>query len=115
MDHPPFAVEIITPEGTEFSGQVRSLKLPGLDGSFGILSRHAPMLAALDIGEIEYTAEDSSRHRMAVGEGFVEVHREGARVLTDFANDAAGIDSGRAEAAEQRAQERLGKRASRFP
>ena len=43
-------LEVITPDETLFKGKVSHVVLPGLDGSFGILKGHAPMVSALNKG-----------------------------------------------------------------
>ena len=40
-------LEIITPDKKVYSGDVESVKLPGAEGSFGILNNHAPIIASL--------------------------------------------------------------------
>lgn len=46
-------LEVITPDETLFIGNVSHVVLPGLDGSFGILKGHAPMISALSKGEVK--------------------------------------------------------------
>ena len=46
-------LEVITPDQVLFRGNVSHVVLPGLDGSFGVLSNHAPMISALTEGEMK--------------------------------------------------------------
>ncbi|PHR28922.1 MAG: hypothetical protein COA38_11780 [Fluviicola sp.] len=46
-------VEIITPEMEIFKGEVESVQFPGLDGSFQVLSGHAPIISALVEGDLK--------------------------------------------------------------
>lgn len=46
-------LEVITPDEMLFKGNVTHVVLPGLDGSFGVLSNHAPMISALTEGEMK--------------------------------------------------------------
>jgi F-type H+-transporting ATPase subunit epsilon len=46
-------VEIITPEAKLFSGEVESVQLPGVEGSFQLLNNHAPIISALTKGTIK--------------------------------------------------------------
>ena len=92
-----FDLEIITPEGSTFQGQTVSLQLPGSDGSFGVLARHASLLGALAVGPLRMTSRAGDQRILAIGEGFVEVLGGRVRVLTDFAEEAGGIDAPRAE------------------
>lgn len=107
MAKTPFHTRIITPEGTVFDGEVLSLRLPGHDGEFGVLARHAPLLSALSMGSAVYETPDGLAHQFLVGEGFAEVGKRGVDVLVDFAEKPGEIDVGRAEKALQRARERL--------
>ncbi|MBL8840244.1 MAG: ATP synthase F1 subunit epsilon [Planctomycetes bacterium] len=110
MAETAFDFEVITPEGSSYRGRVTSLKLPGKKGSFGVLARHAPLVAALDAGLLRLRGEDGKARAFAVGEGFVEVRRAGVRVLVDFCNARGQIDAARAEKAAARAKERMRQR-----
>ncbi|MCW1952958.1 MAG: F0F1 ATP synthase subunit epsilon [Flavobacteriia bacterium] len=46
-------VEIVSPEATLYSGEITAVTAPGSDGSFQILSAHAPLVATLAAGEIK--------------------------------------------------------------
>ncbi len=113
MAQTPFDFEVITPDGSSYRGRVTSLKLPGKKGSFGVLARHAPLVAALDAGLLRLRGEDGKERIFAVGEGFVEVRRTGVRVLVDFCNSRKQIDAARAAKAQQRAKDRLRDRGSK--
>jgi len=110
-NHPAFDFEVITPDGASFRGRAASLRLQGKDGNFGILARHAPLVAALETGVGRVELESGKKELFALGEGFVEVQKQKVRVLVDFCNSKAQIDVARAEAAEKRARERLKERA----
>jgi len=105
--HPAFDLEVITPDGSSFKGRAASLRLQGKQGNFGILARHAPLVGALDAGVARIELENGARQTLALGEGFVDVHKKGVLVLVDFCNAQKQIDVARAEAAAARARERL--------
>ena len=46
-------LEVITPDELLYKGHVSHVVLPGLDGSFGVLNQHAPMISALAKGQIK--------------------------------------------------------------
>lgn len=46
-------LEVITPDEMLFKGNVTHVVFPGLDGSFGVLSKHAPMISALVKGSVK--------------------------------------------------------------
>ena len=101
-----YPLRIVTPERVLFSGPVSSLQAPGSEGSFGVLARHAPMVAALKTGPLSFE-EEAGRRSMAVSGGFVEVSGEGVTVLAETAEYDSEIDVTRAETARDRARERL--------
>ena len=45
-------LDILTPEKKLYSGEVNSIEMPGIDGYFGVLNNHAPMISALTAGKI---------------------------------------------------------------
>ncbi|MDE2735008.1 MAG: F0F1 ATP synthase subunit epsilon [Gemmatimonadota bacterium] len=104
---PAFALEVVTPERVAYSGQVASLQAPGSEGGFGVLAGHIPLLTSLQIGRLRFVEEDGSEVQMAISGGFVEVGREQVAVLAETAERVEEIDVARAEAARQRAEERL--------
>ena len=104
---PAFALEVVTPERVAYSGQVASLQAPGSEGSFGVLAGHVPLLTSLQIGRLRFVEEDGNEVQMAISGGFVEVGREQVAVLAETAERVEEIDVERAEAARQRAEERL--------
>ncbi|MCL5025039.1 MAG: F0F1 ATP synthase subunit epsilon [Chloroflexi bacterium] len=99
-------LDIVTAERTVFSDDVDVVVAPGHDGQLGILPRHAPLLTALDPGEL-LIRRDGQETYMAVSGGFMEVVGNHVIVLADTAERAEEIDAARAEAARQRAVSRL--------
>ena len=51
-------LEIVSPEAKLFSGEVTSVSLPGVDGSFQLLNNHAPIVSTLKNGVIKISAMD---------------------------------------------------------
>ena len=65
-------LEIISPTGLLFEGEIESVSLPGVAGSFEVLPNHAPLIAALQQGVIRYEGE-KDRNELTIQSGFVEV------------------------------------------
>jgi F-type H+-transporting ATPase subunit epsilon len=99
-------LDIVTPEKRLVSMAVDEVVLPGSEGSLGVLPGHAPLLTALQIGELMYR-RGHVRHYVAVARGFVEVLPERVTVLAEIAERAEEIDRERAERARERALTRL--------
>ena len=100
-------LEIITVERKMFDDQVNMVIAPGTEGVLGILPRHTPLLTALTFGELQIRKEGEEDQFVAIGGGFMEVQPDHVVVLADAAEYAEEIDVARAEAARQRAEERL--------
>ena len=103
-----FLLELVTPEQILLSAQVRSVRAPGIEGSFGVLAGHAPLMTALTIGLIKVEHENGDLEHIATSGGFMEVNRDKVTILADTAERAEDIDVVRAEAAIAQAREALG-------
>ena len=103
-------LEIISTDKTLFSGEVDLVVLPSAEGEMGVEPGHSPMLVALIIGEVRLLdAAGSRKESYATSDGFAQVTPEKLTVLVSSAEDVDEIDSGRAQAAFERAQHRLAK------
>jgi len=103
---PKMKVEIVTVERMVYSGEADMVIAPGIEGVLGILPRHAPLLTALQVGELR-VKNDGEEISMAIGGGFMEVSPDKVIVLADTAERAEEIDLARAEAARERAERLL--------
>ena len=104
-------LEIITPEGVTFSGEVDMVTLPGIEGEMGIYPRHVPLMTQVVPGEV--TARNGNDEiLLAVGEGFVEITAERVAIMTDMAFKADDLDAAQMEEARQRAAARMKERLS---
>jgi F-type H+-transporting ATPase subunit epsilon len=101
-------VEIVTPERLVLSEEAESLVVPAERGYLGVLAGHAPLLCTLRPGEILIRKDGKDLHYATAG-GFMEVTPQKASLLTESAEEAGAIDAARAEKSRQRAQERLAK------
>lgn len=85
-------VEILTPERKLFSGEVYGVQLPGVTGSFEVLDKHAPLVAALKAGRLKIL-KDKNHHVSFydIQSGFVEVLNNKATVLVEGASAVEGV------------------------
>jgi len=74
-------LEIVTPRGRALSVDVDEVTAPSIDGEFGVLPGHVPLLAALRTGIVTYRLKGET-HRCAVGTGFAEAGSEKCVILT---------------------------------
>ena len=101
-----FPLEIYAMDKTAFKGQCESLTVPAMDGEFGVLADHEPIVIAIQAGELRYTA-DGKTEVLAVGDGFMEITELEVYIMVDFAERADEIDMIRAQRAAERAQEKI--------
>lgn len=76
-------LEILTPEKKLYSGEVYGIQLPGVDGSFEVLDRHAPLIAALGKGKMKVLTDKTQASHYTINGGFIEVLNNKATVLVE--------------------------------
>jgi F-type H+-transporting ATPase subunit epsilon len=103
--------ELATPTRPLVSAEVDEVVAPGLEGYFGVLPGHAPLLATLGAGEVMYR-QGRQESYVAVSGGFAEVTGDRVIVLAECAERPEEIDRDRAERARQRAEQRLAGRSA---
>ena len=78
-------LEILTPETKLYSGEVYGIQLPGIAGSFEVLDKHAPLVAALGKGNIKVLKSKTDITNYNIESGFVEVLNNKTTVLVEGA------------------------------
>lgn len=99
-------LDIVTAERVVYSEEVDMIVAPGAEGQLGILPHHAPLMTTLQAGELR-VKRGGEEDSLAISGGFLEVRPDRVIVLADTAERAGEIDMARAEAAKQRAEQRL--------
>lgn len=100
------SIEVVTQEGLLLREDVDELIAPGEDGYFGVRPGHTPLLAALGTGTIWIRSGERQHHLTCFG-GFCEVLPDRVNILAEIGERAEDIDAQRAEAARDRAAQRL--------
>ncbi len=103
-------VEVITPSKQVFSGEVKSITVPGTLGSFQVLYNHAPIISSFEIGVVKIEDLDSKELKFATGGGTIEVENNKVLLLAESFESPDDIDVERAKRAMERAKERLSKK-----
>lgn len=98
---------VITPEKAVMDEKVTSVVLPGSEGSFGVLKNHAPLLAAVEAGELVVIDAAGNRNSYFVADGFVEIRDNTVRLVVDSGEPVKEIDIKRAQESEKRARDRV--------
>ena len=87
-----FTVEVLTPEGEVFGGEVIQLSTRTVTGEIGILARHVPILAALKPNLLRLKVSDSEEKEWAQSHGMLQVFANHAQVLLEEAIEPANLD-----------------------
>ena len=101
-----FHIEIVTPDGLEYDGEVESLLVRADDGDIEILAGHTDLLAPVGVGRARLLIDGKERFAFVNG-GFLSVSGGAVRLCTVTFEYADEIDVKRAEAAKARAEAAL--------
>jgi F-type H+-transporting ATPase subunit epsilon len=66
-------IEVLTPEGKVFSGNILSVTVPGSKGRFEVLNNHAPLLSSLNKGKVSIVKENKEEYKFDISGGFFEI------------------------------------------
>lgn len=100
-------LNIVTPEGEIFSGDVKSVTLPGSEGEFGVLPGHIGVVSVLNTGVIEIQKEDLTTEMVAINWGHAKVDEKSVDVLAEGAVAINGGNEGEIAQAIQNAKKLL--------
>jgi F-type H+-transporting ATPase subunit epsilon len=101
------SVEVLTPEGEVFEGDVVQVSTRTAVGEIGILANHVPVLAALEPTELRLHISDSQIERYAQAHGWLQVFANQALLLVEEAIPPQQLDAGRLREQLQDADARL--------
>lgn len=101
-----FLVEIVTPERKVYGEEAKMVIVTGVEGQLGIMPNHIPLVTPLRIAPVTIK-RDGGSDVIAVNGGFIEVRKDKVVILAESAERAEDINVERAEAAKQRAEQRL--------
>ena len=85
MARSKFPVEVLTPEGKVYEGEVEMLSTRTTTGGIGVLANHAPLMAILEPTELRLYESESDPVTFAQGEGYLQVVENSALVLVEEA------------------------------
>ena len=107
MARTKFPVEILSPEGPVFDGEVEMLSTRTTTGSIGILANHTPLLAMLDPTELRLYESENEVIRFAQGEGYLQVGFNRALMLVEEAHRPDDLDRAELQDKLKRAEQEL--------
>lgn len=79
---PFYRLQVITPQGITYTGEVIHSFIPAENGFVGVLANHAPYITSSPGGRFEIRAKDNQERKFTVGPGFFEVAKNQATFLT---------------------------------
>jgi len=115
MARTTFPVEVLTPEGKAWEGEVEMISTRTAVGSIGILANHAPLMAMLEPAELRLyesgseSAPGGDPIRFAQGEGYIQVVDNSALLIVEDAVKPEDLDRSALEARLKEAQDGLGR------
>jgi F-type H+-transporting ATPase subunit epsilon len=86
-----FHFDLVSPEKLAFSGEVDQVDVPGVEGDFGVLAGHAPVVAAIRPGILTVMSGGAKQKIIVLG-GIAEVSAKGLTVLADVATSLDELD-----------------------
>jgi F-type H+-transporting ATPase subunit epsilon len=86
-----FHFDLVSPEKLAFSGEVDQVDIPGVEGDFGVLAGHAPVVAAVRPGILTITTGGAHQKIIVLG-GLAEMSDKGLTVLADVATSLQELD-----------------------
>jgi F-type H+-transporting ATPase subunit epsilon len=86
-----FHFDLVSPEKLAFSGEVDQVDIPGLEGDFGVLAGHAPVVAAVRPGILTIITGGTKQKIIVLG-GIAEMSAKGLTVLADVATSLEELD-----------------------
>jgi F-type H+-transporting ATPase subunit epsilon len=86
-----FHFDLVSPEKLAFSGEVDQVDVPGVEGDFGVLAGHTPVVAAIRPGILTVTSGGTHQKIIVLG-GLAEVSENGLTVLADVATSMQELD-----------------------
>merc|ERR1711879_183549 len=90
-------LNVLSPEGFGVTESVSEVVLPSASGQLGVLSNHAPMMTALDVGVLRYKQDGEWKPVVLMG-GFAKVEGNQLNILVNDVEKAEAIDLDQAKA-----------------
>jgi len=86
-----FHFDLVSPEKIAFSGEVEQVDVPGVEGDFGVMAGHSPLVASVRPGILTVTVGGKHEKIIVLG-GLAEISDKGLTVLADTATSLAELD-----------------------
>ncbi|MCQ2791972.1 MAG: ATP synthase F1 subunit epsilon [Bacilli bacterium] len=101
-----FFLEINTPKGSYFKGEVEEVYLKTSNGYMGIMANHESLITCVEIAP-GFILNDGKRSFYAFFSGVLHIDKDGVKLILSNVESAESIDESRAKTAREKALERL--------
>jgi F-type H+-transporting ATPase subunit epsilon len=78
-------LEIVTPDGLIYEGDIKMVTLPGKSGEFGVLPEHASLVSLLEAGVIAVENANSQEFMIAINTGYAKIDENKVSCIVDGA------------------------------
>jgi F-type H+-transporting ATPase subunit epsilon len=101
-------VDVVSAEGSVFTGEAKFVALPGESGELGILPRHTPLITRIKPGAVRIERADNGGEEFVfVAGGILEIQPGEVTVLADTAIRGKDLDEAKALEARKQAEEAM--------
>ncbi len=101
-------VDVVSAEGSIFSGEAKFVVLPGEMGELGIYPRHTPLITRIKPGAVRIMRADNDEEEFVfVAGGILEIQPGTVTVLADTAIRGHDLDEAKALEAKQLAEDAM--------
>jgi len=101
-------VDVVSTEGSIFSGEAKFVALPGENGELGVLPRHTPLITRIKAGAVRIERADNGEEEFVfVAGGILEIQPDTVTVLADTAIRGHDLDEAKAVEARKLAEEAM--------
>ena len=107
-----FQLEVVSADGSLYSGKVKSVRVTGSEGELGIRYGHTPLLTTIKTGMVSIIDDQEVEDQIYLAGGVLEVQPESTTILADTALRANDIDEAKAQEAMNAAKEAIKKHSS---
>lgn len=76
-------LEIVTPDEKVYTGEIKLIQVPGVDGSFEVLKNHAPIISTLAKGKVKIVEADDTEKFFDIEKGVIEVNKNQIILLAE--------------------------------
>lgn len=102
-----YKLDILSPEGISYSGNVSQASFPTNTGIITVLAGHTSLITKLSGGEIEIIEESGNKKYITIVGGFLEISQNEVSVIADFAIRSEEVDDAKINEAKKSAEELL--------